>query len=450
MWSMSAVIMAANCYAAEDNIREDPPLTNSGHVSDFSKIMSRLKTLEAKFGGPDRSRQPDVISTVLASLPVTETKVNKMEALTAPFSPENSGCWLPGKVAADLKEKRKKHGWAPRGLRALLSRIKSDELVKLDQQSVRLLMFTFDHVGADGKPEPIELRGTGTYSSVLVDTFVDPDKDRFIYSLDCSGYLNSAMSASASFQVADLESSAREALDSKKSMMLGYGFVHSPIAIALKPLVSSDKMRLRDRDRLDIIASIIAALPKSTPGTDIIVAPKIMQLAWTSGNGQSSFQGEGNFKGSAGAGIGIASINASGDAGFSMQRQSIYSFYDTFIVSDTESEETKMSVAEIKDILLEEIKYSPFVSPPKRSGDGYEFSIDIPQNVCTGSKWSFYDDKSPAVDISDRPAKPAFSSEKGCTFTVKFKDGGERKDSFIMSGKYENMAEAPLVLKVPM
>ena len=246
------------------------------------------------------------------------------------FDPENHPCSLPAKIAKKLRNsKNAGEPWIPKFVNNYISKM-PDTVLYIPRQSISNILHTVTIKKIDSNHSFIYLvSGSPTYNDLNVEDFILSGYDSFLYSLDCSGYLNAAIEGSATIPGADINAAAKSALETQNSMFIGGGIIVSPLCAAYygNSLVSMDTLtRIR-------ILSALSNIPNASDN-DIVDINYTYDAVWASKTGTSSFNGEADIKTSGGAGFGVAKISISASAGGAISRKSKFSSFNTYITKD--------------------------------------------------------------------------------------------------------------------
>ncbi|WP_271783603.1 hypothetical protein [Aquimarina algiphila] len=265
------------------------------------------------------------------------------------FDPDNSLCDLPRKVKNRLKKlKERKKPWAPK---YIVEHIKGlpDSVLRLPRTSISVLIHNVYIKSANDNSNTtrkIPLFSAPTFKNLDIERFVITQGfDTFFYSLDCSGYLNVAIEGSGVVPGADIQGSAKAAMDSKKSMFVAGGIITSPITAAFYGnFLGTD---LSTSERIKILEEL-AKIPL-IKDTDKIIVPSNYEAIWVSKEGSSSFNGSAEFGGKFNAGIGFASLSTNTNAGSSLTRKSSFNSFNTYITN-------RKIMTELSPFTIQEVK----------------------------------------------------------------------------------------------
>jgi hypothetical protein len=315
--------------------------------------------------------------------------VKTADAVMAPFLPDNmSKCGISKEISGKI---RSDPNWRPEGLSALITRISSTDIYLFNQASINVLIHTIEYENGNDK-RTLLVMGADTYKNFNPTPFIDTTRDNFSYNLDCSGYFNATVGLKTSWGFGDVRTSAETAMKARQSSAIVRAFVFPPIVVALLPeKVPPDLSKaLNRRNRIQLLYSLDAELPKDAPDTAKIVSSRLVDVLWTSNTGDSSLQGEASFKAAAGGALGFVSADVNSSAGGSIGRHSNYGFFNTYLIdSHVTPSIDPITVADMRAALQSEVKRTEVVSGPKKSGDKqYTISLDLPELLCSNTTWT--------------------------------------------------------------
>jgi hypothetical protein len=265
------------------------------------------------------------------------------------FDPEKTQCALPKKVARKLKKLRDEgKSWAPSFVVNFMKEL-PDSATFLPRTSVSVLLHTVEIKSNDGSTRTWTTFDSPTFNNLSIDKFILKEGfDSFIYSLDCSGYLNAAIEGAATVPGADIKASAKSALDKQNSMFIGGGVLVSPLATAFYG--STIGVDLDTAARLGVLKSIIS-MPL-VQDTDSIIFSNSYEAIWASNDGTASFNGEAQFQGNAGGGVGVVQVSANAGGGGSISRESSYNTFKTYFTSrKVISDLRPFTIAQVKSMI---------------------------------------------------------------------------------------------------
>jgi hypothetical protein len=362
----------------------DPSAPRQG--AEVADVLRTLADLNARSG--TKRESPNMVSTI--------------DAVRGPFSPENNRCSLPDKL---IKKVKKDPNWVPQGLAQLARRIPAKEVAHVEQADVKVILHTvtYKENPTDATKPPVELVITGSSTYLALDPmpFIDTNKPHFLYSLDCSGYLNAAVSVSAGLTSAQIKSGAKTALTSKSSAFVARASLFPPVAVAMDPknTPSSIETRVSSRLRIDLLYAIFAALPSNAADTGEISAPRRIDVLWSSNSGSQTFQGEADFSASGSGSIGVVGIEGGASAGLSLARKSEFVDYDTYLIEASSLPARPLAVSELRARITREVGEAHPVGAVTLIDNDYVFGLDLPRKLCESTRWtvaSFSTGKPPA------------------------------------------------------
>ena len=279
-----------------------------------------------------------------------EDRVNITNEIKDIFDPEKCICPLPKKVARKLK-RNIDDGiyWAPKYVVTFLNNF-PEVGIPLEGASVTSLMHTVTIKDMNGNERKWILAESPTFNKFDVNNYVSGTFDNFIYTLDCSGYLNAAIEASLTVPGSDIKSVAENAITTDNSMFVGGGVLISPIVSSFYGRVLG--ISLGKQERIAILEALIN-IPR-IKDSDRIIIPNTYEVIWSSTSGSSGFNGKGSLSGGGTLGMGIAKISASTDIGGSISRESSFSSYNTYYTRRERLGGTNpFNIGEVKALLAE-------------------------------------------------------------------------------------------------
>lgn len=299
------------------------------------------------------------------------------------FNPENFSCSIPKKIQSKIKEDG---SWFPQGLNSLLTNV-NPTVRKLSGQTSAVLLNTGFLISGSTESEFIAI-GSPTYQNLSIEQFLDSPRNNSMYSLDCSGYLNAALSVSIKVPKIELGSQASASLDKGASIMVARAHVYSPIFMALHPKYSAGAISMTEYQRLFVLSAINGAIGNAKDD-DKIYSPQEFDIIWTSNTGKSGFNGTAKFKSNVGAGLGVGSVELSADGGATFSRKSDYNDYNTYVLDTIVVSQTiqPLPVSELRKEMENLVTRSNIIGTAKYSEGKLFFTINFPQPICN-LNWS--------------------------------------------------------------
>lgn len=324
----------------------------------------------------------------------------------------SSGCNLPEKLIERLK-KSGQDAFVPEELKQALKQDPITTFEKVSGANVRAAMHvaTFER---NGKSEDRPLTGSQSYFRLDPLNLLDPGKDNFLYTIDCSGYLNSSIALGGGVPAAQGEIAAKLAMQSVRSIFVARATLFSPIAMAIHPDIFPE-MQSR-RDRMDILHALLQEANLVWNGVSSTEATKIStqrmtKVLWTSNNGTSSLQGKSSFD--AKAGLGSIGFNAGGAN--SISKNLNFSSFNTYIIPSQNSNKLTIDLASVPEKLRTLVNYAA-AGPINNINGDYQVAYDLPRTVCEKT-WTVYEPR--VTDIVAGTASIAWEDTKGCVFSVR-------------------------------
>lgn len=264
--------------------------------------------------------------------------VNINEQVESIFDPQNHPCSFDKKVKEKLldnENKKKKHkqwnGWTPEFVNtSIKSLLQGDSVVSYspgESLTYRLHTVTFKKKNTGAESSTL-LYNCPTYKAFDYQKFMLTEgRTNFLYTLDCSGYLNAAIDVSGGLPVAEMNMAAHSALTTKNSMFVAGGIVASPLTIAY-----TGQIKLDTSLRIEILQSILE-IP-DIADDDIVYLDLVYGAIWASTTGQSSFNSGIDLNTKAGGTIGFAQASGDTHTGGSVTRNSSFTNYTTYLRKD--------------------------------------------------------------------------------------------------------------------
>ncbi|MBO7006601.1 MAG: hypothetical protein JJ854_12115 [Pseudomonadales bacterium] len=288
-------------------------------------------------------------------------------------------CSMPKKLAKRLREDREDgNPYIPRPvLNSIEDRIDEEGRLFGEVNLVNVLHRFTVQVGGSTRVEPLE--SASTYSTLEVQPLIDSNTDSLVYNLDCSGFLTAQ--AAAGFLSINAEVAGKAEFN--KTMLVIYGKVPSPIAMAIRPSISGHK--LPDRDRESIVSALALATVDDAPASSVSVPTYFYVLASAKQQG-SQLQGSisGNFSG------GISVISASSEGGSKYGRRISYSNFDTLLLKPPAGESNRtlqLKVSDVRDA-VEELFTRAGAGAKRNQIDGRTvLSLNLSENLCA-TNWT--------------------------------------------------------------
>lgn len=303
-------------------------------------------------------------------------KVNIHEEISKLFAPEGKlPCQLPKKIIKKIKKTR---NWTPRVVRNNLRDIPA-EGDKVANQSVVSYLNSLIVKPVGGEPYEIEISSSPDLDMI---NFVDRGRSRFAYSLDCSGYLNAALEFSAGASATNIKNSASSSLSNNGTVLLVRANVTPPIVEAVRKTLSPSN-RMKDIDVFTLLVGLKNELRPDSKENDIIVASKLLDLLWTSSEGDSNLNGKASLSG----GVRFIGIQFSADAGGSLTRKSSFTNFDTYVLNEkVKPLASPIRTKEVNKILTDLAKSSQLTEEPKTVNGNITFELLIPSDL-SGVEW---------------------------------------------------------------
>lgn len=173
--------------------------------------------------------------------------------------------------------------------------------------------------------------------------------DNLYYSMDCSGYLAGVIGAVAGVNSAEMKTSAAQAAKITKSLVVIKGLLYSPLYQALKNegIFNSNKAL-----RKQVLESIINKVPKTYNDDTQVLVDSNYEVILTSNEGDSSFNGKAELKGSGSYNFIFGNVNSTLNASGSIGRTSAFSKFNTYVLNQNINDRPlEISLGEVRKII---------------------------------------------------------------------------------------------------
>jgi hypothetical protein len=338
---------------------------------------------------------------------------------------KNGGCVLPKELTKKLDKKDK--AYIPGELKSILASDLAAEVDKYSGQSVLRVLNTAFFIDTKSRVRQLTLTGAETYTGFDPLRNMDTQANNFAYAMDCSGFLNSSISVAGGISGNDGAIAAKNALETKKSMLAVKASVFSPVALALAPDIGGNLTR---RQRISVLYSLsreIRGADPAAPDSTKVSSGRMFPAVWISSAGASSFQGQTTLSGNAGAGIGVlsASANTAGNATFS--KSISFSQFDTYIVNSQDIATVDADLKTINEAVAQLVNATPNATRVVQVDQSFQVAFDLPRLICQKS-WTIRSARTPDVllpgtvqtadgpsgcEMTIRPAAPLANDETG-------------------------------------
>ncbi|MBD3861970.1 hypothetical protein [Olleya marilimosa] len=269
-------------------------------------------------------------------------KVNLYSEMLNLFSSDNFDCGCDEKLKKKLRKYKPKNkeeeesGFIPRVV--LNNALYSDSALLLDRSGSSILAHGFQYNKiSGGKSKLLFARNSPTVKVFSESNYIEKNPntyDNFLYTLDCSGFLSAAVSATVGVGKNSIKASANAASKLDKSLIVVGGVMYSPLYQAYKgegDFVKTDSVT--KINRIKVLEAVINSIPaqEQTDTTQVFLNSNY-RVVLASNSGTSSFNGEAKLGITGGIGFGIGSVSGEGKAEGSVQRKSSFSKYKTYLI----------------------------------------------------------------------------------------------------------------------
>ncbi|MBC7410129.1 MAG: hypothetical protein H7339_17235 [Arcicella sp.] len=298
---------------------------------------------------------PENLILTTATSNFTETElITEFQIL---FNPENFKCGYDEKLKKKLKKLKNDSGQEGFVPSIITQKIENQKVYKLSNQGSNILVNSFKY-GVKGKSSDLIY---ASYSPTSLN-FNEEDYlekapkgySNFFYSLDCSGYLSTALAASGGIDSASLKTAASSSSNSNNSLIVIAGVINSPLYQAYQArgvFASSSKESLSLRK--EVLVQIISSIPNTDRLDDtLIFLDSNFKVVLTSNSGKSSFNGEASLSANGNFGFGFGNVSANGSATGKINRSSEFSDYNTYLLErNVNQKPDKITVLDMKNII---------------------------------------------------------------------------------------------------
>jgi hypothetical protein len=293
-----------------------------------------------------------------------------------------NGCDLPVKLQKKINKENRK-GVIPKELRDVLGDGIKATALKVSGLSAQASLHVIQ--ATEGTNSALlRLVGTDSYSSTPATSLVDGQASNIAYTMDCSGYLNAAVSAEGAIPTSVAKAAAEAALQSKNSLIVIRAAVFSPVALAMNPSLGA--IKLTPVKRLDILyAMVVEAKSQFPAATDAMMLKSWRQLnlLWTSNQGSSSLQGKTSISANASIGAGPVTFSSAVDGGATMSKGISFTSFNTYIIDEALTGPVELALGTVRSMVGDLVAQASPSSPASRVSNYYVTTYPtIPQNIC--------------------------------------------------------------------
>ena len=290
-------------------------------------------------------------------------EVNLYSELLELFSSDNFDCGCDEKLKKKLKKYKPKNkkedqsGFIPRVV--LNNALYSDAALLLDRSGSSILAHGFQYEKSSGeKSKLLFARNSPTVKVFSESEYIEKNPntyDHFLYTLDCSGFLSAAVSATIGVSKNSIKASASAASKSDKSLIVVGGVMYSPLYQAYNGEGNFSQSDSTTKIiRVKVLEAILNSIPtdEQTDSTQIFINSN-HRVVLASNSGSSSFNGEAKLGITGGIGFGIGNVNGDGKAESSVQRKSSFSKYKTYLIeSNVGAEPNNITILSLKEKIM--------------------------------------------------------------------------------------------------
>lgn len=244
------------------------------------------------------------------------------EVISKIFDSETCPCQLPKSV----KKKLKGEFWMPKEVKTYLTESFPEKAIHLKAESALSLLHKITIKSSNGK-ETVRVVNPSSIENFDISKFLLKDiKDNFVYTLDCSGYLNASISAAGGVVNGNIKTETEMALINQKSLFIAGGTFVSPISAAYYGQVFGAG-NLSKEERISVLKALI--LIPDLNDSDSIIVPSSYQIIWSSNKGDGGFNGKSQLNSTGDASVGVAKVAVKENAATEITKKSSFSSYHT-------------------------------------------------------------------------------------------------------------------------
>jgi len=273
------------------------------------------------------------------------------------FDPENFKCGCDKEMKKALKKLKPKNqvsGFIPEAVSK--NAFMADTVSLLSMQGSNILAHLFQYKNSSGKlSKPLFAKKANSVKNFNANSFIEKNPetyDQFLYTLDCTGFITTAVNATGGVSAASIKTAASVGVSAKKSLFVLGGVMWSPLYQAYKGDGIFEK---NDSLRINVLEAILNEIPtqEQLDNTQILFDANY-KVILTSNSGDSNFNGEGSFSASGNASFGFGSVQGDVNASGSIARTSSYTNYKTYVIEkNINTEQPTITVKDIKELLTE-------------------------------------------------------------------------------------------------
>ncbi len=355
----------SNCFSQTTQLQKD--------TSNIDELRYAVQLLE------DGQKFNNIVGSDSALSSVVDAEyeyANVKHEIRRLFNPDKFGIQLPSKVRRKIRDSN----WSPRFIEDKLTEIQ-DTALFLNDQSFRVLLNTIKVKKSDSEIIPVVVLGSPSYESVNLESIIDKNRPEFAYTLDCSGYLNAALTLGVRARKNEINTSAKTAMNKNGAVMVSRASVFSPFVAALRPNSMIRRARQNTFERISTISALLYSLPKDVEDSDEIVIPIEMDLVFCSTSGSAKFNGEASYNVNLGGSAVFASGSFNSNGGASISRTSSFKNYQTFLINpEVLPIHDPITVDEVKNSLESVVSQAVIEKPAMIQKGNVEFTIQYPDH----------------------------------------------------------------------
>lgn len=262
-----------------------------------------------------------------------------------------------------------------------------------------------------------------TATSLDIAALTVKGRNNVFYSLDCSGYLSASLKAVGGTAAVRVDASVAGDIASSASMLTVRAQVAAPLGLALRPENYLGMPGFTPEQRMGLLLTLASATAEAKED-DKISVPKYFYIVGTATQSGQSMQGKVDISGRGSGGVGVAQIDASAGAGFSIAKRVSYAVFDTILLPAPAGEEATITttVAEVRRAARRMIARARNGISLDTVNNARVLRPRLPESVCD-LDWRLTTSDADADADGLGEAEPRFENGE-CVFTLRLSKAG--------------------------
>jgi hypothetical protein len=294
---------------------------------------------------------------------------------------------LPASVQKKIETENKSAKLIPEEINSSIKDIKEKKVTAVFHKDLISMLHSYE-ISTDNTGKAFEvpqfLKSARTLNTYNPFRNIDPSAPRFIYMLDCTGYVSHLAKADVGLTVLNAKVTTSAAFDLQQTYVASRALMANAIATAMVPDLFGSKQTLQNVDALSIIANLLTELNIAGMEKKVRV-PRFVDVISTSKSGSSKLQGQVAVSGEGNLGFGTGSVSTENKSGFGVTKTIEFLSPDSAIVG-TEGTAFIFEAKDIKKQLASNLKRVQIIAKT-RVNDAFTFKLDVPENICNSASW---------------------------------------------------------------